>query len=177
MDLSIKLGPAGKQKSACLIVAVFSGKNLSDSAKSVDKSSRGSITGLLKRGDLSGKTGESLLIPTISNVAADRVLVIGAGKESGIDPKEFIRLTQKAAQHCVDSGYRNAMSALTEIAVKDRDVAWKIRQQAMAFSASSVWILSISSAWACSVMTSMSSRCAASWNRSIRTIWIRLTGM
>ncbi len=135
MDITIKRGAAARQKTACFVAAVSSGKKLSASAKALDKASRGALTALAKRGDISGKVGESLLVPTISGASADRVLLVGAGKETGISASDFGKIARKAAAMVNSGGYRNALTSLTEITVNDRDLAWKIRQIAMAFDA------------------------------------------
>jgi len=133
MDISIKHGTPGKQKTACFIAAVYSGKNLGDAAGALDKSSRQALRRLVKRGDLTGKLAETLFVPNAAGLAADRVLLVGAGKRSGISAADYLKLVTKVATAVVESGLKNALSALTEIAVDGRDDAWKIRQQITAF--------------------------------------------
>jgi len=134
MDISIKRGTPARQKTACFIAAVFSGKTLSPAALALDKSSRQAISNLTKRGDITGKVGETLLVPSISGVCADRVLLVGCGKSSGISAQEYLQVVKKAASLISANSFRNALSALTEINVLDRDLAWKVRQLAIAFS-------------------------------------------
>lgn len=134
MDISIKRGTPARQKTACFIVAIFSGKTLSPTASALDKSTRKSISNLTKRGDITGKAGETLLMPTATGVSADRVLLVGAGKQTGIGPAEYVKVVKKAASVLSSSGCRNTLSALTEIEVSERDLAWKIRQLAIAFA-------------------------------------------
>jgi len=135
MDISIKHGTPGKQKTACFIAPVYSGKNLGECASALDKSSRQTFSKLVKRGDISGKTAETLMVPNASGLAAERVLLVGAGKRSGISAAEYSKLVRKAAAAVTGSGAKNALSALTEIEVKERDDAWKVRQQILAFDA------------------------------------------
>lgn len=134
MNISIKNGNAARQKTACFVAAVFSGKKLGPSAAALDKSARGALATLVKRGDVTGKVGEGLLVPNVSGISADRVLLVGAGKASGISAAEFVKVAKKTAALLNNGGYRNALSALTEISVVDRDTAWKIRQLASAFA-------------------------------------------
>ena len=134
MNISIKHGAVGRQKTACFVAAVHSGKKLSASAVALDKTARGALSALIKRGDISGKVGETLLIPHVAGISADRVLLVGAGKESGISAPDFIKIAKKSAAMINSGDYRNAISALTEIEVSDRDLGWKIRQLAVAFS-------------------------------------------
>ena len=135
MNISIKHGNPARQKTACFVAAVYTGKKLGTSAAALDKTARGALGALVKRGDISGKIGEALLVPNVPGVSADRVVLVGAGKESGVSASEFIKISNKAASMVNGGGYRNALSALAEITVTGRDLDWKIRQLAIAFSA------------------------------------------
>ena len=134
MDISIKRVTPAKQKTACFIVAINSGKTLRRTALALDKSSRKAISSLTARGDISGKVGETLLLPTAPGVSADRILLVGAGKNAGIKATHFVKIAKKDAAIISANGYRNALSALTEIEVIERDLAWKLRQLAIAFA-------------------------------------------
>ena len=68
MDFSIKRGPINTQKTACLVLGVNTGKSLSDIATTVDKRTRGAISRIVKRGDISGKPGSSLLLPDVAGI-------------------------------------------------------------------------------------------------------------
>ncbi len=137
MDISIKRGAPGKIKTACIVAAVYSGKSLGECAAALDRSSRGGLSRLSKRGDIRGQLAEVLMVPDASGLEADRVLLIGAGKRSGITAAEYVKLTRKAASAVVGAGLKNALTALTEVAVKGRDDSWKIQQQVLAFEAAS----------------------------------------
>jgi len=135
MEISIKHGTPAKLKAAVIVAAVYSGKHLGECASALDKSSRQALSRLCKRGDINGKLASSLMVPNAPGLAADRVLLVGAGKLSGITPAEYVKLVRKAASTVVAAGLKNAMSALTEVVVKERDDAWKIQQQIVAFEA------------------------------------------
>lgn len=134
MDISIKRGTPARQKTACFIVAIFSGKTLSPTALALDKSSRKTISNLTTRGDISGKVGETLLLPTAPGVSSDRILLVGAGKNTGIEAAQYVKVVKKAAAIISANAYRNTLSALSEIEVIERDLAWKMRQLAIAFA-------------------------------------------
>ena len=135
MEISIKYGAPAKIKYACIVAAVYSGKNLGECASALDRSSRQSLRRLIKRGDMNGRVADVLMVPNAPSLEADRVLLIGAGKQSGITASEYVKLTRKAAGAVVGGGLKNALSGLTEITVKDRDDSWKIQQQVLAFEA------------------------------------------
>ena len=84
MDYSVKSGTPEKQHSACLAVGIFAPNKLSAPAQLLDQVTGGAIKQVLRRGDHSGKTGETLLLHHLPNSPAERVLLVGCGKE-----KEF----------------------------------------------------------------------------------------
>ena len=135
MEISLKHGPASKLKTPCIIAAVHDGKILGACAASLDQSSQQALSRLTTRGDISGKLAEIVTLPECPGLAADRVLLIGAGKQSGITGQEYVKLVRKAASSTVAASLKSATSALTEVAVKDRDNAWKVQQQILAFDA------------------------------------------
>ena len=135
MEISIKHGAPAKLKTACIIAAVHSGKNLGECATALDRPSRQALSRLVKRGDITGKVAESLIVSSAPGLMADRVLLIGAGKRSGITGAEYVKLIQKAAGAVIDAGLKNAVSTLTEVVVKGRGDDWKIQQQILAFGA------------------------------------------
>ena len=135
MEISIKRGTPASQKAACIVVGVHTGKHLSPSAAALDKASRGAISRILKRGDLSGKCGDTLLLPEVSGIGAERVLLVGAGKTGPLEPSDFMTLVRKAATALGSTHGRNAVSCLCELEVKHRDLEWRIRQEALALHA------------------------------------------
>lgn len=137
MEVSVKQGTPTKIKSACIVAAVYSGKDFGECASDLDRSSRQALSRLAKRGDIHGQVADALMVPNAPGLEADRVLLIGAGKRSGITAAEYGKLTRKAAGAVVGAGLKNALTALTEVVVKDRDDGWKIQQQILAFEAAS----------------------------------------
>ncbi len=134
MEISIKLGSARTLKTACLAVAVFAGKRLSPTAQSLDKASRGALTRVIKRGDISGNQGEALMLPDVSGIAAERVLLVGCGKQDGVTGPEYLTILNKAAKTVCEAGLKTAASALFEVNVKAHDLCWKARHAAVAFN-------------------------------------------
>ena len=60
-----------------ITVGVYDSRKMSGRAKQIDQASGGMISGLLRRGDMDGKWGQTLLIPNIPNMPFERVLLIG----------------------------------------------------------------------------------------------------
>ena len=77
MEFSVKSGSPEKQRSACIVVGVFEPRRLSPIAEQLDKISDGYISALLRRGELEGKPGQTLLLHHVPNILSERILLIG----------------------------------------------------------------------------------------------------
>ncbi len=127
MDFNVKSGSIEKQRTACLVVGVYESRKLSTAAEQLDLLSDGYISNLLRRGDMDGKAGQILLLHNIPNTLADRVLLVGCGKERELGEKQYASVIEKVVRTLNDTGSMEAFSFLTELNVKGRDTYWKIR--------------------------------------------------
>lgn len=137
MEFSVKRGAPRKQKTACIIVGVHTGRILSRSAEDLDKASRGALRRIVQRGDIGGKPGEHILLPDVSGISGERIFLVGAGKREGVTAGDFRKLVGKAASALNRMKIRNAVSTLIEVEVKGHDIHWKLDQHLTAFAASS----------------------------------------
>ncbi|XNM82391.1 M17 family peptidase N-terminal domain-containing protein [Escherichia coli] len=80
MEFSVKSGSPEKQRSACIVVGVFEPRRLSPIAEQLDKISDGYISALLRRGELEGKPGQTLLLHHAPNVSSDASSLLVAAK-------------------------------------------------------------------------------------------------
>ncbi len=128
MDFTIKCGNPEKQRSACLVVGLFESRRLSAAAKTIDSASKKYLTNILKRGDIDGKIGQSLLLHNIPGIASSRVLLVGCGKEKGLSASHYRKIVTNSINKLKTTGATEAVSYLSELNVKSRDEYWKIRQ-------------------------------------------------
>ncbi|WP_417358885.1 leucyl aminopeptidase [Gallaecimonas pentaromativorans] len=128
MEFSVKSGSPEKQRSACIVVGVYEPRRLSPVAEQLDRISDGYISNLLRRGDLEGKVGQTLLLHHVPGVLSERVLLIGCGKERELDERQYRQIVQKTISTLNDTGSMEAVCFLTELHVKGRDTYWKVRQ-------------------------------------------------
>jgi len=77
MEFTIKSGSPEKQRSACVVVGVFDNRKPSLSAELIDRASGGYISEIIRRGDMEGKLGATLLLHNVRGTLADRVLLVG----------------------------------------------------------------------------------------------------
>ncbi|MGV3742649.1 MAG: leucyl aminopeptidase family protein, partial [Burkholderiaceae bacterium] len=134
MDFSIKTFDAKNQaaqvKTGCIVVAVFENRKLSAAAQQLD--GKGAITAAVKSGDISGKPGSTLLLRNVAGVAAERVLLVGLGKEAPVGEKDFLAAIQATVRALVSVGSTDATLALPLNDIKDRDSAWALRSTVLA---------------------------------------------
>ncbi len=89
MEFSIKSGSPEKQRSACVVVGVFESRKLTLPAELLDKAAGGHISDIVRRGDMEGKSGTTLLLHSVPGTLCDRILLVGLGKEKEFREKEF----------------------------------------------------------------------------------------
>lgn len=128
MEFNIKSGSPAKQRSACVVVGVFEPRRLSPAAESLDKASGGHLSALLRRGDIEGQLGQTLLLHHVPKLLAERVLLVGCGKEREIGDKEFHQLVTNAVKRLNETGSMEGVSYLTDVSVKGRNLHWKVRR-------------------------------------------------
>jgi len=128
MDYAVKSGSPNKQRTACVVVGVFESRKLSSAAQQVDRALNGALSAILRRGDMDGKSGQTLLLPCPSDVACERVLLVGCGKEKKLDGRGFREVVGKTVTTLNETGAKEASVFLTDLEVRGRDNAWKIRQ-------------------------------------------------
>ncbi|MET0440981.1 MAG: leucyl aminopeptidase [Casimicrobiaceae bacterium] len=126
MEFTIKSGSPEKQRSACVVVGVFDNRKLSLSAELIDRASNGYVSEIIRRGDMEGKLGSTLLLHNVRGTLADRVLLVGLGKERDFRDKEFRSAIRSAVTLLNETGSYEAVVYLTEEKVKRREVAWRV---------------------------------------------------
>ena len=131
MEFSIKSGSPEKQRSACVVVGVFEPRKLTLPAELLDKAGNGYIGDIVRRGDMEGKAGTTLLLHNVPGTLSDRVLLVGLGKEKDFREKEFCSAIRTTVKTLNETGAFDASIFLTELSVKKRSIAWRIRQTAI----------------------------------------------
>ena len=77
MEFSIKSGSPEKQRSACIVVGVFEPRKLTLAGELIDNASKGYLSDIIRRGDMEGKSGRTLLLHNVPGVLGDRVMLVG----------------------------------------------------------------------------------------------------
>lgn len=127
MEFSVKSGHPEKQRTACIIVGVFEPRRLSAPAEHLDKVADGFLSNLIRRGDMEGKLGQTLLLHNIPNTLADRVLLVGCGREREFNDAKYRKIITTAVNSLNETGSMDATCYLTELNLKGRNTHWKLR--------------------------------------------------
>jgi len=128
VEFSIKSGSPEKQRSGCVVVGVFETRKLTLSAEIIDNAANRYLSDILRRGDMEGKAGSTLLLHNVPGTLCDRVLLVGLGKEKDYREKEYCAALRTAIKALNETGALDGTLFLTESAVRKRSVAWRIRQ-------------------------------------------------
>ncbi|MFJ4347068.1 leucyl aminopeptidase [Pseudomonas sp. NPDC089401] len=121
MELVVKSVAAASVKTATLVVPVGEGRKLGAVAKAVDQAAEGAISAVLKRGDLAGKAGQTLLLQGLPGLKAERVLLVGSGKDEALGDRAWRKLVGSVAGVLKGLNGSDAVLALDDIAVNNRD--------------------------------------------------------
>jgi len=130
VEFSIKSTSPEKQKSACTVVGVFEPRKLSAPAEALDRASDGYLSGILRRGDMEGRHGSTLMLHNVPGSAGERVLLVGCGKEREFREKEYRENVRTAIRALGETGAHEAALYLTELPVRKHDVGWRVAQAA-----------------------------------------------
>ena len=127
MEFLVKNTRPESLKTATLVLAIGEEQRLGEQARAVDAASEGALSTLLKRGDLAGKPGQTLLLQGLPNIKAERILLVGRGKEDPLPPKQFRKVLSATFGVLKDLAGTDAALAFDDLQVKDRDAYGRAR--------------------------------------------------
>ena len=132
MEFIIKQGSPEKLRSGCVLVGIFEDGKFSDAAQALDKASGHYISDIIARGDMTGKVASTLLLHKVPNITSERVILLGLGKRTDLDSKQFRDCARAAIRTLQSTNAKDANLFLAELPVKGRDSAWCIQQFVLA---------------------------------------------
>ena len=128
IEYTVSSTQPAKHRSECMIIGVFESQQLSGTAKVIDECSKKYLSSLLKRGDIVGKIGQSLLLQSVPGTQSQRVLLIGCGRKIDLDSAQYRKIITYSINQLKTINADVALNCLVELAVKNRDSYWNIRQ-------------------------------------------------
>ena len=127
MEISVKTVNLETVKSPCLVVGVSDKRKFSDSAKQIDDLSNGYLSQLLRRGDISGEIGDSLMLHDVPGLQAQRILLVGCGKLSEITHQKFQIIITNASTTLSKANIKSAVISMADIESKNLTHSMQIR--------------------------------------------------
>lgn len=83
MDFNVKKGEPLKQKTPCLVIGAFEGKLRTPLLRELDRLLEGALGRAIRVKEFAGRHKETLLLQPGKRLPAERVLLLGLGKEKG----------------------------------------------------------------------------------------------
>ena len=127
MEFSIKALSPEKKKTACLVLGIWQGAALTRAAQLADKAAAGRISSVLQQGDLSGRSGSTLLLHAVPGLAAERVLLVGLGEQKEFGETAFREAIRTAANALKALGAKDATLGFADVKVARRTLPWNVR--------------------------------------------------
>ena len=112
MDHFVVTASAARQRTDCAIVGVYEKGSLSSAAGDLDTRLGGTLTRLIKNGDLRGKLGETLLLSDVK-APCQRILLVGLGTRDGFARKQYRKALGAATSALIKTGAREAVQYLS----------------------------------------------------------------
>ncbi|MDP0562261.1 MAG: leucyl aminopeptidase [Candidatus Endonucleobacter sp. (ex Gigantidas childressi)] len=128
MEFNVKSGAVDKQKTDCLIIGVQKTGQL-PSFKSINTLTKGLLASIIKQGDISFKPGKTLLLHHVPGALCTRLLMVSTGKQTkAMKEGEYQTLANNMITELSTTGAKEAIIAINDITVKNRDLFWVARQ-------------------------------------------------
>ncbi len=135
MEFFVKRTSIQKQQTACAVVTVTADKKLSASAALFDQASGGTLSRLLKSGDLKAKVGEYAWIHSTADGAYGRLLAVCIGdKQSAVSDRDTRKALEQIAKALSDSPAKDAVLYFDDLTIEGRDAQWLAQTAAEKFS-------------------------------------------
>jgi len=134
----IKLSELSAIKTEAMIIGTYESKKLEDVSKHLDARSKGVIKKLMSRDELSGSLGNSVYLPSLNGLSAEKIYLKGCGKkDKELNELEFLSLTQSIANSALNSKAKSVHIFLPSIKVANRDENWNFKMLAKTIESNS----------------------------------------
>ncbi|MCD0496278.1 leucyl aminopeptidase [Achromobacter sp. MY14] len=121
-------------KTAALAVGVYADGVLSPAADIIDRASNGAVRAVLKT-EFRGRAGSTLTLRTLPGVTAQRVVLVGLGKQEEYSARVHASAEQAFASVCVGAQLTEGVSTLAANPVADVAIIARARSAAIAAGA------------------------------------------
>ena len=119
MNFTIKTAALQNISTSCMVLGVYQNKTLPEITAEIDKLTRKKLSKIIDAGDINGALGQSLLIHDIDGIRAKRILLIGLGKKSDLNLKNYVQAVNGTAQALKKHAITDALDTLVNLPTRD----------------------------------------------------------
>lgn len=131
MHYQVSSQTANTVAAGCIVVTLDASGKFSDAGNALNKASNGFLSARFAAQDIQGKLGQTLLLPGVAGIAAERVLLVGSGKDS-LNSVALLKILNAIAGQCAKLDGTIAL-AINNLATASLSEAWLAEQTAQAF--------------------------------------------
>ena len=125
MQITLKTGAPATLKTGCLVIGVAAGARLTGTAAALDRD--GVLARLIIRGDFEGKLGQTFLTHDLTGTSAERVLLVGLGKQDKVETQCLRKALIRATLVLAETGAADAVFAVGDLKQGALDDYWLAR--------------------------------------------------
>jgi leucyl aminopeptidase len=114
-------------RAGVLVVGAFGDGSLPPASQRVDRAASGGLSAVLKMGDLDRSAGSTLLLPNLTGIAAERVLLVSLGSAGQYGDRWFRDALQGAARALAGGAARDAAVTLADVDLPGRPLCWRLQ--------------------------------------------------
>lgn len=135
MEFSTQITASPHQiKTAALAIGIFADGELSSCADIIDRASNHAVRDVVKT-EFRGRIGTTLVLRSLAGVSAQRVVLVGLGKQSEYNARAHASAEQSFAAVCVAAGLTEGVSTLAANAIAGVELRARTRAAAIAAGA------------------------------------------
>jgi len=121
MDFLVKTSSVETLKTSALVLTVNEQLHLDSQGQLIDTLCNGAISAHLKAGDIQGKLGQTLLLHNLANLKAQRVLLVGIGKDEQLSDRNTRKLVSAILNTFKSLSIKDAALAFADLSFIGRD--------------------------------------------------------
>jgi leucyl aminopeptidase len=127
MEHFVVTASAARQRTECAIVGVFEKGVLGSAASELDAKLGGTLSRLVKNGDVRGKLSETLLLGDLKGSPAQRIVIVGLGGRDAFARKQYRKALTAATALVIKTGARDAVNYLSLEKIRGTDAYYSGR--------------------------------------------------
>lgn len=131
MQLQVSTQALSSIQASCIVVTMDASGKLSDAGNSLDSDANGFLSARFAAKDIQGKLAETLLLPAVQGIAAQRVLLVGVGKDA-LNSTSLNKILAAIAKNTAKLDGQIAV-AIANLANSEHSQAWLAEQLAIAY--------------------------------------------